>query len=505
MAHPEERHNTPSTDRRTPPDGDEPQPTPSMAVGADTPAGQVDASLDAVLLTDMLTTDPAGMTSGERMDSVLALVKLRGQVEAALSAAVGSFDAHVDFAADGARSARSWIAARTELSASEAKGFWLQARNLRSCPVTEAAYRDGELGSAKVRALLRTREGVADLFAEQEAEMVAVIGPLTVRAAEIYLARWRQTALASTNQDDGPPPDDPADNSLHVSATFEGRHAITGDLDVVSGATFKNLLVGEVDRLFASGEFRSDDGLLPSQRTARALLELCRRGAERSTQHGELRPSITIQIDLASLLGLPVDRPGELLGRRCELPDGTVVSLATVLELMDDATLNVILGHLGIAGRFHPVGEIRQARSANGRQRRALDLRDDGCVFPGCDRPSAWTDAHHVDGWQATHQTAVPRLVLLCSFHHHQIHDHGFHLTADHHGQVIVHRPDGSVLPSSPPGHQLLPDPDPPPGRFDQSTAPPPSRFRPLTERRTRAERALARDRAQVLRRLAER
>ncbi|MEO6988016.1 MAG: DUF222 domain-containing protein [Aquihabitans sp.] len=251
-----------------------------------------DSSIDTGALADLLAADPANLTVGERVDSVLALAKLRGQVEAALTRSVGAFDVNVDYAADGSRSTASWIAARTELSHSEAKSFWQQARDLRSCPIVGEAYGSGVLGSAKVRALCRAKEGVGTLFAEQEADVVEVIRHLTVRAAEVYLARWRQTALATANQDDGPAPDDPADNSFHVSTTFHGRRAITGDLDVIGGATFQNHLAAEVDRMFATGEFRSDDGLLPSQRNAIALLELCRRGAERSSQRGEARPSI---------------------------------------------------------------------------------------------------------------------------------------------------------------------------------------------------------------------
>jgi hypothetical protein len=33
--------------------------------------------------------------------------------------------------------------------------------------------------------------------------------------------------------------------------------------------------------------------------------------------------------------------------------------------------------------------------------RRALAARDGGCVAPGCDRPPAWTDAHHLEHWAA--------------------------------------------------------------------------------------------------------
>ena len=32
-------------------------------------------------------------------------------------------------------------------------------------------------------------------------------------------------------------------------------------------------------------------------------------------------------------------------------------------------------------------------------QVRAVNLRDGGCVFPGCDAPAPWTDTHHADAW----------------------------------------------------------------------------------------------------------
>jgi hypothetical protein len=41
----------------------------------------------------------------------------------------------------------------------------------------------------------------------------------------------------------------------------------------------------------------------------------------------------------------------------------------------------------------------RTQRLASPGQRRALAARDGGCCFPGCTRPAAWTEAHHIIAW----------------------------------------------------------------------------------------------------------
>ena len=77
--------------------------------------------------------------------------------------------------------------------------------------------------------------------------------------------------------------------------------------------------------------------------------------------------------------------------------------------------------------------------------RRALVVRDDGCRYPGCNRPPGWCDAHHVTHWVDGGPTAVDNLVLLCDRHHHVVHEPGWQLEFDGHDLRVL-RPDGTEV-----------------------------------------------------------
>ncbi|MCC6183624.1 MAG: HNH endonuclease, partial [Microthrixaceae bacterium] len=59
----------------------------------------------------------------------------------------------------------------------------------------------------------------------------------------------------------------------------------------------------------------------------------------------------------------------------------------------------------------------------------ALAVRDGHCVFPGCDRPASWCDAHHVTRHTDGGPTTIDNLALLCRHHHGVIHRTGWHMT----------------------------------------------------------------------------
>ncbi len=66
----------------------------------------------------------------------------------------------------------------------------------------------------------------------------------------------------------------------------------------------------------------------------------------------------------------------------------------------------------------------REQRLFTTRQRVALATRDGGCLFPMCDRPPSWCEAHHINEWFRDHgRTDTADGVLLCRHHHLLVHN----------------------------------------------------------------------------------
>jgi hypothetical protein len=111
-----------------------------------------------------------------------------------------------------------------------------------------------------------------------------------------------------------------------------------------------------------------------------------------------------------------------------------VVPAATVQRLACDASIRRVL--LGPDSAVIDVG--RALRVPSGAGRAALRVRDQGCVWPGCDRPSSWTNAHHVLHWGHGGKTDLDNLVLLCHRHHWKVHEGGWQVVRSEEGRVLA-------------------------------------------------------------------
>src|SRR5690554_3204862 len=83
---------------------------------------------------------------------------------------------------------------------------------------------------------------------------------------------------------------------------------------------------------------------------------------------------------------------------------------------------------------FTPDGQCidlgREQRLYTARQRIALAARDGGCRWPDCDRPAAWTEAHHINHWARDHgKTDLADGILLCRHHHMLLHNNHWDIT----------------------------------------------------------------------------
>ena len=95
-----------------------------------------------------------------------------------------------------------------------------------------------------------------------------------------------------------------------------------------------------------------------------------------------------------------------------------------------------------------PLEVGRASRVVQAAQRTALAVRDGGCVFPGCARPLAWCEAHHLRHWLHGGPTDLANLALVCRAHHRAVHEGGWRLARQADGRLTAtppHRPSGTT------------------------------------------------------------
>jgi hypothetical protein len=88
-----------------------------------------------------------------------------------------------------------------------------------------------------------------------------------------------------------------------------------------------------------------------------------------------------------------------------------------------------------------PLEVGRTTRVVQPAQRAALAVRDGGCVFPNCERPLAWCEAHHLRHWLHGGPTDLANLALLCRAHHRAVHEDGWQLVRQADGRLTATPP----------------------------------------------------------------
>lgn len=141
------------------------------------------------------------------------------------------------------------------------------------------------------------------------------------------------------------------------------------------------------------------------------------------TSHG-VKPHLTLTARLNTITGED-DEAGETAY-------GDLLPAETVRRIACDAGLTRAI--LSATSQVLDIG--RETASWTVAKHKAAALTFGGCAFPvaegqACGRPPAWCELHHIQYWSKGGQTNLDNGSLLCTRHHHTVHDDGWKLTYD--------------------------------------------------------------------------
>ncbi|MBO1754632.1 HNH endonuclease signature motif containing protein [Allobranchiibius sp. CTAmp26] len=228
----------------------------------------------------------------------------------------------------------------------------------------------------------------------------------------------------------------PAPASCPAAAAAGG--GVAAETDPVSG--------------LGAGVVAERDTRTPGKRRADALMELADTAArlldeDRSHSNGNVGGSakIVITFDHQTLID-QLTTAGHLPGVGRTI-NGDLLDAGTLRRMACNADLiPMVLG-----GESEPLDVGRTRRLFTGGLRTAIIHRDEGCTFPGCDRPPDWCKAHHVKPWWAGGKTNLQNAALLCGRHHTIVHRDLLTATVTPTG--VTWNPTPGLMPQQP-GHQ---------------------------------------------------
>jgi hypothetical protein len=320
---------------------------------------------------------------------------------------VGELDVRALPVTDHAISTTQWLQQHCTMSSSEASGTLKAARALPEMPIVMGNAVAGKVPWQSVRILSQARDRHPVEFTDHEEVFADIATYLSAKDLKRAVSHWEQQvnydqALLDVKHLE-------AQRALYHSQTLNGLWATKATFTPEGGHIIKQT----IDALTDPGNIDAGELRSPAQRRADAMVDICSfyltHNTDIVTSAGE-RPHVTVTMDYEVLKG-HAERLPEI--------DGTPVTPATMRRITCDAGIIPIL--LGSQGEVLDVG--RKTRTIPTALRRALEQRDRGCTWDGCDAPLSWCDAHHIIHWVNGGETSLNNTTLLCRKHHTATHN----------------------------------------------------------------------------------
>jgi Domain of unknown function (DUF222) len=336
---------------------------------------------------------------------------------------------------DGLKTTASWLRGHARYAPAAAAQLVSAGRALEHLPTCAAGFAAGAITLAQVTVIAAAvRPEELARAADQGIDLSVIDAALATVASErphdelVAVVRHYREAL----DPDGGEPDPTEGRRLSFTAHADGTVGIRGQLDAVGGEKLRAALEAITQAARPHGDTRTR-----AQQQADALVQL----ADTALAAGSLpvlrtvKPHVVVSVRLEDLLG------GDGTPGAARTGFGQVLSAAQARWLACDASLTrIVLDPDGL-----PLDVGRTQRLVPPHVRRAVEQRDQHCVFAGCYAPTYWCDVHHLVEWINGGPTSLDNSGLVCERHHTKVH-HGFRIERDPGGRWHTYRPDGTEI-----------------------------------------------------------
>lgn len=344
----------------------------------------------------------------------------------------------------------SFLAVDEQLESRRAAAEVFRARDVAARPAVRDAALNGQVSGEQAAAISKAMAQLpADLGAEAVSRAEELLLERAASTTARRLASMAPEVLAAVAPEQVPGPDQHAAAVEAQARRARARRNFTwgddgdgsvwfrGSLPAVDAAPLVAALEAYVaadrresrDRLTGMRATRpgprllrdhatADLGRTPEQRRADAVVQLMTEHRGAPTAAGD-RPRIVVVMQEADLRSR-----AEAVG---VLGSGQEIAPGDLRRLCCDADLTPVV--LGSASEILDVG--RTERLVTPGIRKAMSLRDKGCVFPHCNVPDAQCGAHHVVPWHEGGDTSLGNLASLCDHHHAVVEPQRFNPDAD--------------------------------------------------------------------------
>lgn len=389
--------------------------------------------------------DPAAVPAAALVEEITAACRYADRVTGQIMRLLGALDAAGGGQVVGCANTGQFVRQFLRMLPGHAGQLVATSRELRDLPDTARALADGEISADHAVAIARTSQRL-------DPEQMAVAEPILRTAAADgaspqdvrrlgEVIRYRADADADGAEREATRCHDR--RHLWISELMDGSWRVDGTLDPAAGLVVKTA----VDAFARSAG--AADTRTARQRRADGLAAACQAALDSGTlpARHDARPHVNLIVEQTTLAGDP-GAPPATSGYRSHLTGQAARALTC-----DAAVSAVTVDQDGL-----PVDVGRTTRVVTPALRRAVETRDQGCRWPGCDQPTTWCTPHHIRHWARGGQTSLDNLVLLCWAHHMGfVHTRGWRITGHPNAMIHLTSPDGSVALRSHPPRQRAP------------------------------------------------